>query len=250
VGDSRTTRPCARRGKQPASTEWTLARPGDTGATGSSPGQRAGVRWRACRGDMDGNRPVPTGFREDASVRQSMTHAIWRKLGSRSITSTGIREVRAGHSRAAPHRPRARLARRRQVHRARNYGLGDAMPWSNTPVAARGLLKKDRERCGRWPLCAGIEPDGLKPPSPVQRDGPGRGDTDFGRGETANDGPIRGYDEPDERQLGSVRRLFTPSVFRAAVGTAPWLLCDEHSVLAGTVGDRGSVAAGQTSACR
>jgi len=242
-------------GKQPASTEWTLASPGDTG-DGIQAGQRAGGALAL----MDeaiwmGTSAKPDGVNQMHVFDRSLPHSIMVDSSGARFVNESVDYMRFGQALYARHRTMPSVPSWLVVdaqHR-NHYSLGDAVPRVIPPSWIReGVVRKAatiRELAGR----CGIDPDGLE--ATVARFNAmaraGR-DSDFGRGETYYD---RYFGDPTNLPNANLGPLTKPpfyavQVFPGDVGTAGGLLCDEHSRVLREDGSviEGLYAAGNNSA--
>jgi 3-oxosteroid 1-dehydrogenase len=242
-------------GKQPASTEWTLASPDDTG-DGILAGQRAGGALAL----MDeaiwmGTAQRPNGVKEMHVFDRSMPHSVMVDSSGARFVNESIDYMRFGQAlyerhRTVPNVPSWLIVD--STHR-RRYGLGDAMPGITPPSWVRqGYLKKAGTLDELARAC-GIDAEGLR--ATISRFNAmaqaGR-DDDFHRGDTHWD---RYFGDPTNRPnpvLGPVAKppFYAVQVFPGDVGTAGGLLCDEHSRVLREDGSviEGLYAAGNTSA--
>jgi 3-oxosteroid 1-dehydrogenase len=242
-------------GKQPASTEWTLASPGDTG-DGILAGHRAGGALAL----MDeaiwmGTATRPGGVVQMHVFDRSMPHSLMVDASGQRFVNESTDYMRFGQALYERHRTVANVPSWLIIDtRHRNsYGLGDAVPRITPPSWLRqGFVKKASTMRELADVC-GIDAVGLE--TTVRRFNEmaraGR-DVDFGRGESAFD---RYFGDPTNRpnpNLGPVTKapFYAVAVYPGDVGTAGGLLCDEHARVLREDGNPidGLYAAGNTAA--
>lgn len=242
-------------GKQPVSTDWTLASPGDTGD-----GILAGRRVGGAVALMDeaiwmGTGTRPDGTREMHVFDRSLPHSIVVDSSGSRFVNEATDYVRFGQAiyerhKTVPCVPSWLIID--GVHR-RHYLLGDALPRLVPRASIKGgYIKKASTLHGLAQQC-GIDAGGLE--ATVARfnsmAAAGR-DYDFGRGDTHFD---RYFGDPSNRpnaNLGTIDTapFYAVPVYPGDVGTAGGLLCDEHAQVIHEDGSviRGLYAVGNTAA--
>lgn len=233
-------------GRDPVSTDWTLASPGDTG-DGILAGRRVGGAVALMEEAIwMGTGTRPDGTREMHVFDRSLPHSIVVDSSGSRFVNESTDYVRFGQAiyerhKTVPCVPSWLIID--GVHR-RHYLLGDALPRLSPRASLKGGYIKKSSTLRELAQQCDIDVGGLE--STVGKfnsmAAAGR-DYDFGRGDTHFN---RYFGDPANRPNPNLGTIETPPfyavpVYPGDVGTAGGLLCDEHAQV---LHENGSVISG------